>query len=667
MPLYAAVHFPQVEKLMALVKASRITASAKPIAAAETAEPAAVIEPAIRANSRRQQPIARQAQASERIAAATEELASGLTQAAAAAEELRRAMEQISSGADEAAGASGEQLTAIDSIVANLGRSRAQSEASRRRTEAVQSVLGDAASQITISVHAIERNAERQQTALTRISELDRSAQNIGELSQAVSEISDQTNLLALNAAIEAARAGDQGRGFAVVAEEVRALAETSEKNARQVGGFAETIQDKVRHVVEAARKAAEDALAEANAGRALVGRLDAVRGDMTQIADGSEDTLTAMAEAERAATEARRGAEQIARAAEEQSTAATEAQTAIEQQVRSLDQSQAAAQSLAELAEALRAGRAEAGTAQQDAGTAQQIAAAAEQLSATVQELSGASSQIMAAVEEINRGAEQQSAATAQISAALSQIENSAAVAERNARTAAERVTAMVAALRDNRSAVDNLTEGVRRAIAKTAASLDLIGELAGLSRRIDKLVDAIALVAVQTSMLAVSGSVEAARAGDSGRGFAVVSNDIRGLARETTESMDRVKDTVRTIIDQVASVQRDLEDINALSQAEVQKSRLISEALVRTDTEVAALSAASADILQGAEAILAALAQTVQGARQIAAAADQSSAASRQAASASAEQAQGAEDLAAAIEEIASLADELGEQPNA
>jgi methyl-accepting chemotaxis protein len=165
---------------------------------------------------------------------------------------------------------------------------------------------------------------------------------------------------------------------------------------------------------------------------------------------------------------------------------------------------------------------------------------------------------------------------------------------------------------------------------------------------------------------MLAVSGSVEAARAGDSGRGFAVVSNDIRGLARKTTESMDRIKDTVRSIIDQVASVQRDLEEINVLLEAEVQKSRTISEALARSDTEVAALSSANGVILQGAEAIVAALTQAAQGARQIAAAAEQSNAASRQAASASAEQAQGAEDLAAAIEEIASLADEL-EQPNA
>src|SRR4029079_18340175 len=126
----------------------------------------------------------------------------------------------------------GMQSVLLDRVVVSLGRGRAQSEASRRRTEAVQSVLGDAASQITISVHAIERNAERQQNALTRISELDRSAQNIGEISQAVSEISDQTNLLALNAAIEAARAGDHGRGFAVVADEVRALAESSVKSA---------------------------------------------------------------------------------------------------------------------------------------------------------------------------------------------------------------------------------------------------------------------------------------------------------------------------------------------------------------------------------------------------------------------------------------------------
>jgi methyl-accepting chemotaxis protein len=642
------------ETLMALVKAARITGTATPAVSSKKSEPATASELAARTVTR-QPSGTRHAQASERIAAATEQLASGLTEASAAAEEVRRSMEQIASGADEAAGASREQLAAIESIVANLGAARTQSETTHRRTEAVEAILGETAAQITTSVRAIERNADRQRAASALIAELDRRARDIGEITRTVSEISDQTNLLALNAAIEAARAGDHGRGFAVVAEEVRALAETSEKSAQEVRDLAEAIQEKVREVVETAGAAAAGAVAEAKAGLAVVDSLEATRQDMTQLAGGSQDTLTAAVEAERAAVEAQRGAQQIARAAEEQSAAAAEAQTAIQQQVGSLDQSQTAAQALAGLAEQLRAGRA-------DVGAPQQIGAAAEQLSATVQELSGASSEIMAAVEEINRGAEQQSAAAQQISAALSHIQNSATIAQRNAQIASERVTAMQTALHDSRSAVEKLAEGVAGASQQTEASVDLMRELETVGRRIDKLVDAIALVAVQTTMLAVSGAVEAARAGDAGRGFAVVSNDIRSLARETSQSMDRVKDTVRSIIDQVVSVQRDLQQIKALSEAEVEKNRSISEALARMDSDVAALRTANAVILQGADAILAAFTQVAQGARQIAAAAEQSSRASREAASASAEQAQGAEDLAAAIEEIASLADEIG-----
>ena len=644
---------------MALVKTSKIAAGVgKSPATPEAAPPRPAVKRPVLVKPR-QPSGTRHKQASERVAAATEELASGLSEASAAAEELRRAMEQIASGAEEAAGASQEQLAAIKSVGVNLSAARGQSETSRRRTEAVQLVLTETAVQITTSVRAIEKNADRQQASVTVIAELERRALEIGAITRTVSKISDQTNLLALNAAIEAARAGDHGRGFAVVAEEVRALAETSEKSAQEVQRLAETIQAKVREVVQSVGAAADGASAEAKAGVAVVESLGAMRRDMRRLAEDSEDTLTAALEAERAATEAQRGAELIASAAEEQSAAAHEAQTAIQQQAQSLDQGQAAAQALAALAEKLQAGRA-------DATAAEQIGTMAEELSASVQELSSAASEIMAAVEQINRGSQQQASATQQISAALSQIETSASVARKNAEVANDRVQVLEAALKDGRIAIEGLVAGVRRALAETALSLELILSLETVSRRIGKIVDAIALVAAQTSMLAVSGAVEAARAGDFGRGFAVVSNDIRSLAREASESADRIKDTVQGIIDQIASVRRDLEQIVSLTDAEAQKNQAISVALAEMDGEVAALSASNRAILQDANAMFAAGAEVSAGARQIAAAAEEASAASRQAATASAQQARGAEDLAAAIEEIALLADEL-KQPNA
>jgi methyl-accepting chemotaxis protein len=160
---------------------------------------------------------------------------------------------------------------------------------------------------------------------------------------------------------------------------------------------------------------------------------------------------------------------------------------------------------------------------------------------------------------------------------------------------------------------------------------------------------------------MLAVSGSVEAARAGDAGRGFALVSGDIRGLARETSTNVDRIKDTVRNILDQIAILRRDLEQVIASNELEVQNNMAVSSSLERLENDIAALTGANKDIMRGAEAILAAVQETAVGAKQIAAAAEEASAAATQASTASSQQARGAEDLAASIEEIAALAQEL------
>jgi methyl-accepting chemotaxis protein len=637
---------------MALVKSSKIAGRAHKIApVSDSSKPPSRVNPPA---SAQKVGAGSPAAVFERVGAATEELASGLAEASAAAEQLRKSMEQIASGAEEAAGASQEQLAAITRMFDGLRTARGETDALRRRTENVQLLLGDTAERITTSVRAIERNAQRQTATIEIIAELERRAQDIGEITQTVSRISDQTNLLALNAAIEAARAGDHGRGFAVVADEVRSLADTSDKSAQEVNRLAAEIQRDVGGVVVAVKKAAEVSALEASAAGAVVETLENHREGMRRIAKGTEDMLSAAIEAERATSEAQKGAEQVASAAEEQSAGAGEAQSAVQQQAQSLEQGQMAARGLAVLAEKLRGGTAA-------TSGAEQIGATAEELSATIQELTSAATQIMTAVQQIERGSQQQASATQETSAALVQIESSAKLAQNTSRHSTERVMQMEAALRESRAAVERLVAGVGAALADTRGSIATIARSETVGRRIEKIVDAIALIAVQTSMLAVSGSVEAARAGDAGRGFALVSNDIRSLAREASQNVERAKDTVRGILDQIATLKRDLEQVAANAELEVQGNRALFTALDKVDADLVALSAANRTILEGAEIILASVAETAAGARQIAAAAEQARSASRQAAAASTEQAHGADDLAAAIEEIASLADAL------
>src|ERR1700733_7183158 len=285
---------------MALVKKSSMSSgAAKPAVFSAAAKSATPVTPKLKPSAGKQgaRP-SRHATASERIAAATEELASGLAQAAAATKQLGRSMEQVAGGAEEAAGAAQEQSSSIKAIVANLTAARGQADASSRRTETVAISLAEASAQILASVRAIERGAERQSESVAHIEVLDRRAKDIGEITRAVSRISDQTNLLALNAAIEAARAGAHGRGFAVVADEVRTLAETSDKSAREVQSLTAAMQKEVTEVGDALTLAADKARKEARVAASVAEALEARREEMVQIADDSRTILTAALEA---------------------------------------------------------------------------------------------------------------------------------------------------------------------------------------------------------------------------------------------------------------------------------------------------------------------------------------------------------------------------------
>ena len=242
-----------------------------------------------------------------------------------------------------------------------------------------------------------------------------------------------------------------------------------------------------------------------------------------------------------------------------------------------------------------------------------------------------------------------------------MAQIESGATLALATARAGVERSVSMRDMIGESRRTVDRLIEGVDLAAQDTRKSLGLVSNLETASRQIDRIVDAITMIGMQTNLLAVSGAIEAARSEEHGSGFALVSADIRALAQDAADNAAEIRDTVRAVQDQIGRIRRDLEQVAAVSEIEVQKNRAVTVLLGTVEAEIERIRDGNQSIVQDSERMLTASQEASAGARQIAVAAEQASSAVAQAATAARQQARGAEDLAAAIEEIASLADEL------
>jgi len=643
---------------MSLVrKASTATATAKEFPQALQAVAAGIPRNVSRdadVQRKRARTLAKQQQASERVAAAATELASGINEAASAAEELKRAATQIATGAEEASGAAQESLAAITQVAGAITRQIAAAALAQRTAEGIQTLAGEVNAQVGSTVGNVKQAALRQAESVKMMTELERQAASIGDIVKAVVRIADQTNLLALNAAIEAARAGKHGKGFAVVADEVRTLAETSEKSAKQIQDLIGQIQGDVKVIAEGINKGAETVQGEVEKSALILTQLEQIRTDAADIVNGASEIGLAATQSNVASQQALQGAEQIAAASTQQSSACEEANKTVTEQTTALSQCEQTSTGLSEIADELK-------NSTDIAKSAEEVASSAEELSSAVQEIRRSAAQILVALDEIRKGAQTQAAASAQSAAAITLIERGAQLAEERASKGNERGSAILTLMGENKKGIDSLITAISTNVDSTQSSIKQVKELELVSRKIDKIVDAISQVSIQTNMLAVNGSIEAARAGDFGKGFVVVATDIRNLAHDSAENADRIKDMVKAIQDQIGLVGRDLNGIVASALTEVEKAKLITTGLNKIEGDVALVQKGNQEAIAAAQEIAAAVTQVKVGVEQVSTAAAQAEKAAEQAASAAKQQSQGAEELSAAIEEIASLADEL------
>ena len=178
------------------------------------------------------------------------------------------------------------------------------------------------------------------------------------------------------------------------------------------------------------------------------------------------------------------------------------------------------------------------------------------EKLRDTLMRISGSATQLASAAEELNavtdesaRGLSQQNNEIEQAATAVNEMTSAVEEVARNAVSTSEASKNATASAGDGRDLVQETVNAIERMSGDVQSTADLIGNLAEESRDIGKVLDVIRGLADQTNLLALNAAIEAARAGEAGRGFAVVADEVRALAHRTQQSTSEIERMIGSI----------------------------------------------------------------------------------------------------------------------
>ncbi|MDD2382932.1 MAG: methyl-accepting chemotaxis protein [Sulfurospirillaceae bacterium] len=178
---------------------------------------------------------------------------------AAVAEELSSTSLHIGRSTEKAALEIEETTQETESVVSILEVSATSSDQSGQVIASVSNELKNASEEVLAVSEDLKSVVINQTDLSLRLENLDQDVEQVKQVLSVIADIAEQTNLLALNAAIEAARAGEHGRGFAVVADEVRKLAERTQKSLVESNATVAVIVQSVNAASEMMRKSAKE------------------------------------------------------------------------------------------------------------------------------------------------------------------------------------------------------------------------------------------------------------------------------------------------------------------------------------------------------------------------------------------------------------------------
>ncbi len=170
-------------------------------------------------------------------------------------------------------------------------------------------------------------------------------------------------------------------------------------------------------------------------------------------------------------------------------------------------------------------------------------------QIAASSDQLASASEELHTVTEDTSRGLHQQSAEIDQAATAVNQMTAAVEEVANNAVSTADASRGADQTTRDGRDRVNQALASIQHLVADVTGTSSEIEQLASNANEISRVLDVIGAIAGQTNLLALNAAIEAARAGEAGRGFAVVADEVRALAHRTQQSTAEIEQMIAGI----------------------------------------------------------------------------------------------------------------------